>query len=29
VPLKFRGRPVVAKPFRSEQLEEAINRALV
>lgn len=29
VPLKFRGRPVVAKPFRAEQLEDAIGRALV
>ncbi len=28
VPLRYRDRPVVAKPFRSEQLEAAINKAL-
>ena len=28
VPLGYRNRPVVAKPFRSEQLEDAIQRAL-
>jgi len=28
VPLRYRGRPVVAKPFRSEQLESAIQKAL-
>ena len=28
VPLRYRGRPVVAKPFRSEQLEVAIQKAL-
>ncbi len=28
VPLRHRGRPVVAKPFRADQLEAAINRAL-
>ena len=28
VPLRYRDRPVVAKPFRSEQLEAAIQRAL-
>ena len=28
VPLRYRGRPVVAKPFRSDQLEAAIHRAL-
>ena len=28
VPLRFRDRPVVAKPFRADQLEAAINRAL-
>lgn len=28
VPLKFRDRPVVAKPFRPEQLEAAIQRAV-
>lgn len=29
VPLRYRDRPVVAKPFRSEQLEVAIQRALL
>jgi CheY-like chemotaxis protein len=28
VPIKHRDRPVVAKPFRSEQLETAIKKAL-
>ena len=28
VPLRYRGRPVVAKPFRSDQLEAAIHLAL-
>ena len=28
VPLKFRDRPVVAKPFRAEQLEAAIQKAV-
>jgi CheY-like chemotaxis protein len=28
VPLRYRGRPVVAKPFRSDQLEAAINKAI-
>ncbi len=28
VPLRFRDRPVVAKPFRSEQLEAAIQKAV-
>jgi CheY-like chemotaxis protein len=28
VPLRYRDRPVVAKPFRSEQLEAAIQRAV-
>jgi CheY-like chemotaxis protein len=28
VPLRFRDRPVVAKPLRSEQLEAAIQKAL-
>jgi CheY-like chemotaxis protein len=28
VPLRFRDRPVVSKPFRSEQLEAAIQKAL-
>jgi CheY-like chemotaxis protein len=28
VPLRHRERPVVAKPFRSEQLESAIKKAL-
>lgn len=28
VPLKHRDRPVVAKPFRAEQLESAIKKAL-
>jgi CheY-like chemotaxis protein len=28
VPLKHRDRPVVAKPFRSEQLEAALKKAL-
>ena len=28
VPLRYRDRPVVAKPFRSEQLEAAIHKAL-
>jgi CheY-like chemotaxis protein len=28
VPLRYRNRPVVAKPFRSEQLEAAIQKAL-
>jgi len=28
VPLRYRDRPVVAKPFRSEQLEAAIHKAV-
>ena len=28
VPLRYRDRPVVAKPFRSEQLEAAIQKAV-
>jgi CheY-like chemotaxis protein len=28
VPLRFRDRPIVAKPFRPEQLEAAIHRAV-
>ncbi len=28
VPLRYRDRPVVAKPFRSEQLEAAIQRVV-
>lgn len=28
VPLRYRGRPVVAKPFRADQLEAAIHKAL-
>ncbi len=28
VPLRFRDRPVVPKPFRSDQLEAAIQRAV-
>ena len=28
VPLRFRDRPVVAKPFRSDQLEAAIHKAV-
>jgi len=28
VPLRHRGRPVVAKPFRGDQLETAIQQAL-
>jgi CheY-like chemotaxis protein len=28
VPLRFRDRPVVAKPFREEQLDKAIKKAL-
>lgn len=28
VPLRFRDRPVVAKPFRSEQLEAALQKAV-
>ena len=28
VPLRYRGRPVVAKPFRSDQLEADIHLAL-
>lgn len=28
VPLRFRDRPVVPKPFRSDQLEAAIQRAM-
>ncbi len=28
VPLRHRGRPVVAKPFRTEQLEAAIQKAI-
>ena len=28
VPLLYRDRPVVAKPFRSEQLQAAINKAV-
>jgi hypothetical protein len=29
VPLLYRDRPVVAKPFRSEQLDAAIRKALL
>ena len=28
VPLRYRDRPVVAKPFRSDQLEAAIQKAV-
>jgi len=28
VPLRFRDRPVVAKPFRTDQLEAAIHKAV-
>ena len=28
VPVSYRNRPIVAKPFRSEQLEGAIHEAL-
>jgi CheY-like chemotaxis protein len=28
VPLRYRGRPVLAKPFHAEQLEAAIQQAL-
>ena len=28
VPLRYRDRPVVAKPFRSEQLEAALHKAV-
>ena len=28
VPLRYRGRPVVSKPFRADQLEAAIEKAL-